>query len=137
MAHRTFGGIPVKAASQINANVPVSFLRTASALSETVYRTGSTNEWVLGMTFATVASPGDPVTLIRPGEVGKGIAGASLGAGAHVALGSTNGILIPLGASGIASPASTGEARYIVGQALKNAAAGDIIPVYVNPMQLV
>jgi hypothetical protein len=141
MAHRTYGGIPVKAASQINQWVPVSFLPAGSALSETVYRTGSLGEFSVGLAFATVASPGDPVTLIHMGEVGKGIAGASLGAGAIVAVGSTNGILIPQIPSGLSTAlgSAVGAAglRWSVGIALKNAAAGDIFPVYVKPDQII
>jgi hypothetical protein len=141
MAHRTFGGIPVKAASAIANWVPVTFLPPGSALSETVVRAGSVNDFPLAMTQATVASPGDPVQLGRPGEVTKAIAGASLGAGAIVAVGSTNGILIPLLPSGLSTAlgSAVGAAglRWSVGVALKNAAAGDIFPVYLKPDQIV
>lgn len=141
MAHRTQGGLPVKAASAIAQFAPVSFLPAGSALSEVVYRTGSLIEMSIGLAFATVASPGDPVTLIHPGEVGKGIAGASLGAGAPLVVGSTNGILIPQLASGLSTALGSAlgalAARWSVGIAVKNAAAGDIFPVYVKPDQII
>ena len=137
MSHRTYGGIPVKAASAINIRVPVSFLPAASALSETVYRTPSINQLSIGLAQATAASPGDPVTLVHPGEVGWGVAGASLGAGALVGVGSTNGILIPLTPSNIASSADGSGLRYSVGIALKNAAAADEFPVFVKPDQII
>jgi hypothetical protein len=137
MAHNLQGRQPVKAASAIAQYVPVTFLAGASALSETVQRTGSFNELSFGVTLATVASPGDPVSIAMPGEVVKGIAGASLGAGALVAVGSTNGILIPQIASGGPASANLVAVRWGVGIAVKNAAAGDYFPVYLNPAQIV
>ena len=134
MAHRTLGGIPIKAASAIANWVPVSFLPAGSALSETVVRAGSLNNFPFAMTQATVASPGDPVQLAHQGEVCKAIAGASLAAGDFVGVGSTNGILIPQAASAAATAMLP---RYIVGMALKNAVAGDIFPIYLNPEQIV
>lgn len=128
--------LPLVAASAIAQWVPVQFLQGASALTETVIRNGSWNILALGMTIATVASPGDPAAVAYDGVV-KGIAGASLGAGARVAVGSTNGVLVPVGASGVASPASTGEARYVVGLSLYNAAAGDVFSFLVDPDQIV
>lgn len=125
--------VPQKAASGIAQYVPVMFLPGGSALSETVQRAGSVNDDVFGMTIATVASPGDEVAVAISGQV-KGIAGASLGAGARLAVGSTNGILVPLLASAGAAPTA---ARYIVGRALKNAAAGDVFPVQVQPEQFI
>lgn len=138
MAHYHEGdGLPLKAASAISQWVPVQFLQGASALTETVIRAGSINVAAFGMTIATVASPGDPVSVVPPGYVTKAIAAASLGAGAVVGVGSTNGHLIPLAASGVASPASTGEARYSVGVALYNAVDADVFSVFVDPRQIV
>lgn len=128
--------IPLKAASGIAQYVPVAFLAGGSALSETVIRAGSINDDVLGMTIATVASPGDEVAVAVAGVV-KGVAGASLGAGCRVAVGSTNGILIPLAASGGPASVNVVATRYAVGRALKNAAAGDLFPVLLQPEQVV
>lgn len=128
--------IPLKAASAIGQYVPVAFLAGGSALSETVIRAGSINDDVVGMTIATVASPGDEVAVAFSGQV-KGIAGASLGAGARVAVGSTNGILIPLAASGGPASVNVVATRYSVGRAAKNAAAGDLFPVILQPEQIV
>jgi hypothetical protein len=137
MAHKTeSAGLPFTAASGIAQWVPVQALQGGSALKETVIRNGSWNVEALGFTLATVASPGDPVAVVVDGIV-KGTAGASLGTGARVAVGSTNGILVPINASGVASPASTGEARYSVGKSLYNAVAGDVISVLVDPSQIV
>lgn len=125
--------LPMKAASAIGQYVPVMFLPGGSALSETVQRAGSINDDCFGMTIATIASPGDEAAVAIFGEV-KGLAGASLGAGARLAVGSTNGILIPLLASAGAAPTA---ARYIVGRAAKNAAAGDWFPVILDAAQFI
>lgn len=131
--------LSLKAASAIAAYVPVSFLQGGSALDETVIRTGSTNEFAVGFTGATIATYGMPVNVILSGRA-KGIAGASLGAGAVLGVGSTNGILIPIGPSGLPAHVASGgavDARFTVGRALKNAAAGDIFDVYVDTDQII
>lgn len=126
---------PLKAASAIAQYVPVMFLPGASALTEVVQRAGSINDDVFGMTIATIASPGDEVAVAFGGQV-KAVAGASLGAGARVGVGSTNGILIPITPSGAASVAAY-PLRYVVGRAVKNAAAGDIFTIVLQPEQIV
>jgi hypothetical protein len=141
MAHNQEGfRLPMRAASAIAQYVPVRFVGDAqtgagSAVDETVVRTGSFNEDVLGMTLATVASPGGEVAVQVEGVI-KGIAGASLGAGARVGVGSTNGILIPLTPSNIASSANGSGLRFAVGKALVNAAAGDNFAVLIQPEQI-
>lgn len=137
MAHIQEGQrIPLKAASGIAQYVPVTPVPAGSSLSETVYRAGSLNDIPLGFTTATTASPGDEVSVMFSGVV-KGVAGASLGAGAPVAVGCVNGILIPIAASG--GPASFNQiaVRWSVGIALKNAAAGDYFPVLLKIDQIV
>lgn len=143
MAHKTEGfELPLKAASAIAQYVPVRFVGDAhggfggSSLSETVVRTGSWNELALGMTIATVATYGQEVA-VQVNQVTKGVAGASLGAGAPVGVGSTNGILVPLLATGGAASANLVGTRFAVGIALKNAAAGDFFPLLVKPDQIV
>jgi hypothetical protein len=141
MAHYTPGkGEPFKAASVIAAFVPVSFLPAGSSLDETVVRTGSYNEFSVGFTQATVASAGDPAMVVMDGRA-KGIAGASLGAGAPLVVGSTNGILIPLLPSGLSTAlgSAIGAAglRYQVGRAATNAVAGDVFTVIVDVDQII
>lgn len=131
--------VSLKAASAIAAYVPVSFLAGGSALSETVIRAGSVNEFAVGFTIATTATYGLPVAVAVRGRV-KALAGASLGAGALLGVGSTNGVLIPIGPSGLpAHVASAGavDARFAVGRALKNAAAGDTFDVLVDCNQII
>lgn len=134
MAHKTEGfTLPLKAASAIAQYVPVTPVPAGSSLSETVYRAGSLNDMPIGFTIATIATYGLEVGVVVSGVV-KGVAGASLGAGALVGVGSTNGILIPQAASFAATAMAL---RWAVGVALKNAAAGDYFPVLVKPDQIV
>lgn len=128
------GRVPLHAASGMGAFVPVQFLQGGSALGETVMQAPTWNVLQFALTQATVASPGDPVEIFQQADVGKGIAGASLGAGAFVGVGSTNGVLAPL-APVAAGP--TGLPRWAIGVALSNAAPGDIFSVYVTPAQIV
>lgn len=140
MAHTQIEGRPpLKAASAMRAYAPIAFVVAGaggSVLSETVLPAGSFNDFAFGITSATVASAGDPVSYWSPHDVGKGIAAASLGAGAFVVVGSSNGVLIPLTPSWGASVAAAAAPRYRVGIALKNAVAGDFFPVYISPQQL-
>lgn len=141
MAHNVEGfRIPAVAASAIAQYVPVRFVGDpnvsgGSALSETVVRAGSINEAAFGMTTASAPTYGVEISVQVDG-VTKGVAGASMGAGARLGVGSTNGILIPLGASGAASVANY-PLRYAIGWALKNAAAGDFFPVLIDPDQII
>lgn len=141
MAHNVDGfRLPMRAASAIAQYVPVAavgdqFNRAGSALSETIIRAGSFNEFPLGFTTATGASPGQDISVQVTGVV-KGIAGGSLGAGALLAVGSTNGILIPRSPSGGPASANLLRVEWVVGYALKNAAAGDLFPVVIKPDQI-
>lgn len=125
---------PLKAASTMGAYLPITFLLGGSSLSETVRLAATWSEIQFGLTLATVVAAGDPVQFAPLGDVAKGIAGASMGAGAFVGVGSTNGVLAPLAA---VAAGPTGAARYAVGITMKNAAIGDIIPVFLTPQQIV
>ncbi|HEY8723441.1 MAG TPA: hypothetical protein VIL92_06230 [Gaiellaceae bacterium] len=134
MAHITEGfRLPLKAASAIAQYVPVTPVPAGSSLSETVYRAGSINDMPLGFTTATVGTYGQEVS-VQVNGVTKGIAGASLGAGALLMVGSTNGILIPMAPSAAATAMAL---RWTVGVALRNAAAADIFAVYIRAEQIV
>lgn len=139
MAHNKGGGRPgFVAASAIPQYAPVMFLAGGSALSETVKIVASQNDFPIGVTLATAASPGDPVTVAAIGEEVKMIANASLGAGAFVAVtATTNGGVGPITPSGVASGGASVNLRYSVGIAMKNAAAGDYFPVLLKPDQIV
>lgn len=134
MAHSNVAGaLPFKAASSISQWVPVIGLEGSSSIDETVRAQGSINQFPIGMTIATVASPGDPVSVAMVGSKAKAIAGASLGAFTPVQIGSTNGILVPVARGGGA--ASTINQQ--IGWAVQSAAAGDVFTIFVDPKQIV
>ena len=125
--------IPLFGASAISAKVPVTFVAGAS---QTVVRTGSFNELSVSFTISAVASPGDAAQILMGGII-DAVAAASLGAGARVAVGSTNGRLIPLAASGGPASANLVAVRYTVGIALENAADAGSFKCLVDPGQVV
>jgi hypothetical protein len=90
------------------------------------------------MTIASVATYGYEVAVVVDGIV-KGVAAASIGAGARVGVGSTNGALGVVGPSGVggASLAAAAPLKFSIGRALKNAAPGDFFPVLIQPEQIV
>lgn len=122
------------AASALIPYQPVSLLGGASALDDTVVRSGSVNDLPIGFTVASVAAGAAAAILL--GGVAKGVAAASLGNGALVGVGSTNGRLIPLTASGAASVANY-PVRYIVGVALEDAVDAGEFKVLLRPSQLI
>lgn len=122
---------PLKGASAIAQWVPVKGLEGSSSIDETVIAAGSFNDFAIGLSIATVASPGDPAAIVTDGRA-KAIAGASLGAFTPVAVGSTNGILIPIARGAVASAV-----KNAVGYSLHAAAAGDIFTIFVKPEQIV
>lgn len=132
------GRLPLKAASAMGAYLPVTLSLGgslgASPVSETVRLAPSSNFPLIGMSAATVVTAGDAIELFQRGDVGKGIAGASIGAGAFVGVGSSNGVLAPIlpvdaGPSGLP--------RFALGICLSNAAAGDFISIEINPGQII
>ena len=119
---------PLIAASQINQWVPVRGLGTASSRDEYVMAYGGSANAVIGMSIATVASPGEPVAVVTAGRA-KGIAAGSVGAWS------------PLGqnASGLLAPLVAGAAASVlqqqVGISVEAAAAGQIFTILVSPQQ--
>lgn len=130
-----------KAASAINAGQAVAYLGAltpGSTLDETVVPCPSFNIYAIGVARATVATPGLPVDVDLSGYV-KMIAAASMAPGAFVAVGSTNGVVIQIKASNIASAADGVGAglRFILGYAETAAVAADIFTVRLNPSLLI
>jgi hypothetical protein len=127
--------ITARAASAINAHQPVAYVGAVtpgSAVDELVVPVGSLNIDVLGVSRATVATVGMPVTIDLPPGLVKVIAAASLGAGSRVAVGSTNGRLVPVALGAVAS-----QVKHSVGVAVLNASDGDIFTVLLKPEQIV
>jgi hypothetical protein len=128
MAYIQDGPPALYAASAMPQFVPFTFLSGGSSLSETVRQSASLNDLQFGITRATVA-PRESISYFAPGGVGKAIACASLGAGALVTVGSTNGKLVPIAAS-------SGIYAWAVGVAVHNAQPNDIFAVYISPSLL-
>lgn len=112
--------LPKVAASAIRAGEPV---RSSASSNNQVLPVGTTNVAVLGVALATAASPGDAVAVDTEGVVIVR-ACASIGPGALVAIGSTNG-RIALAASG----------AQIIGRSEVSAEDGDYFSVLLKPSQ--
>jgi hypothetical protein len=120
--HRTsFPGI---AASAINAGAVVT-LDTTGDVQRQVISTGSMTVEPFGIALATAVNPGDGVAVFDLGNVVKGIAVASIGAGQDVNIASTGGQL-GIVASGF----------FRVGRSVTAAAAGETFSLYVNPRRV-
>src|SRR2546430_1967005 len=125
-----------RAASAILAMQPVALLGSltaGSALDETIVPQGSWNIFPIGVARASAAI-GAAVTVDLANSFAKCVAGASIGAGAFVSVGSTNGVV---GQFGITGGGSTVSQRFALGIAEQNAAAGDIFTVQVRPQYIV
>lgn len=117
----------------------------ASAFLEGVVLAGNGNEKVsaastvnvspVGLSIATVATYGKAVGVLVQG-VGKAVLMASVGAWSRVGVGNASGALGPVTPSG-AAVASGAAPAYSVGLTLKAGVAGDIVPVYVRPEQII
>jgi hypothetical protein len=116
--------ISQRAASAVRAYAGVGVAAAGSQLDESVIPAAS-GITPLGVTRASHAA-NDSCEVITYG-VAKMIAGASIGAGAPLGLGSLGAIAL-VAAGGVGS-APVG----VVGKALVNAAAGDVFSVLVNP----
>lgn len=107
-------------ASAVLAYQAVGALAAGSQLDDTVIPAASGGA-ILGVTRASHAA-NDACEVIVLG-VAKMIAGASLGAGAALAVGSQGKVVVPAASAPISS----------VGKSLTNGVAGDIIAVFLNP----
>lgn len=126
-------------ASAMGQYLPV-FMNLASSRDRVAVPAGTIADDVIGLTRATVGTYGLAETVVV-GGFAKAIAAASLGAGARVAVGSTNGKLIPITPSGIGtglgSALGAADIRYMIGRSLEAAAAGAIFTVLLDPGQVV
>lgn len=116
--------INARAASAIQQGQAVGALVAGSQLDESVIPVAS-GGIAIGVSRAS-AAVGDAVTVI-PFGITKMKAGASLGAYTPLAVGSLAGNVVVPAAS---APLS------VIGNSLVNAAAGDVIPVFVHPTYL-
>jgi hypothetical protein len=112
--------LPRVAASAVAAGQPV---RTSASAAMQVVPLPSANQRVLGIAVATAATYNTGVAVQTEG-VAKCVAGASVGVGALLAQGSSNGALVP---------AITASAHFIVGESQGAAAAGEYFSVLLKP----
>src|SRR5262245_50373995 len=121
---------PAIAASQINQWVAVFGLPVASSRDEYVFAYQASSAAALGISIATVPSPGEPVAFVTAGRT-KGIAAAALGAWTPVGA----------NASGLLGPITKGAAgSYLaqnqVGMSVEAAVTGQVFTIIVNPQQV-
>lgn len=130
MAFRRVNDVmPCIAASAINYGQAVAL--DVGDVQRQVLPLGTNTLEAFGLALATAVNPGDPVSVhgFLSGNVEKVVAGASLGHGADIGIGSTNGALAPIvGASGVA--------KWRVGKSMTAAAVGETFSLYVAPRQL-
>lgn len=119
-------------ASAMGAYLPV---KSSASTARAAVPAASINDKLIGFVQATVGTYGIAQN-VQVGGVVKAIAAASLGPGALVAIGSSNGRLIPVVASGAASVANY-PVRHIAGIAEEGAADGGIFSVLLDPAQIV
>lgn len=118
--------LPFTAASAI---VPLRPVKLDSAANRQVILASGVGHEPQGVTGDATALQGESVTVYGRGAIVAAVAAASLGAGADVGIGSTNGALGPIsGASGVT--------KWAVGKSVESAAAGEKFSVYVDPRQL-
>lgn len=120
-------------ASAMGANLPV---KSSASTARGAVPAGSINDRVLGFTPATVGTY-NLAQNVQLGGAAKAIAAASLGPGALVAIGSSNGRMIPVVPSGGPASANLVRVAYTVGIAEHGAADGETFTVLLDPAQLV
>lgn len=124
-----YKGFPAIAGSAIRPGEVVKF---GGAVERGVIPIAATSsEFAVGVIDTRVgsAAPGDAVTVYEVGAVVEGLAVASMGVGAEVAVASTNGGFAPV-------TAASGVARNSVGVVQTPAAAGEYFALYVRPRAL-
>jgi hypothetical protein len=114
-------------ASAIGAYLPV---KSSASTARGAVAAASLNDNLLGFVQGTVGTYGVAYAVQTRG-VCKAIAAASLGPGALVAVGSSNGRLIPVAATPVPSLV-----RYAAGISEEGAADGNTFSVLLNPSQL-
>ena len=131
--------ISAKLASAVGAYLPV-FAPVGSSRDEVVVPAGSVNHEVIGLTRATVGTYNEAAPIVVFG-IAKAYAAASIGAGALVGVGSTNGRLIPVIPAGLSTAlgSALGAAglKFAVGRSLHAVAADGAFSVLVDPRQII
>lgn len=114
---------PFKAASLI---LPFQPVRLSASVAGAVIPAATHNVEAHGINGNATRAVGDAITVYGENSVVEAVAGASLGPGTDVAVGSTNGVLAPVAAA-------SGVIRNRLGKSLEGAAAGEKFSIYVRP----
>lgn len=109
--------------------LPYQPVRLSASVAGAVIPCGTWNLEAQGINGPATGAVGDAITVYANDSIVEAIAGASVGPGADVAVGSTNGVLAPVAAA-------SGVVRNRVGKSLEGAAAGEKFSVYVNPARM-
>lgn len=117
--------LPFTNASAISGPVPVKLDTTARKVTLAATNNVEIQGFVSNASYAAA----EAVTVYGEGAVVEAIAAASLGAGADIAIASTNGAVGP-------AAAASGVAKFRVGRSLEAAAAGEKFSLYVKPDRL-
>lgn len=126
---------PIVAGSPINPRVPVQLGGTSGLLA---FPAGSMNVRPFGMNGAasagnpSAALPGETFTVYEELNIVKAKAGASLGAGAEVAVGSDNGTFWPVAAASLFAASG----HWTVGLSQTAAAANETFALYIKPRKV-
>jgi hypothetical protein len=117
---------PFKAASLVLPYTPV---KLSASVAGAVVPCGTWNEEPQGFNSSATRAVDVAITVLGADSVVEGIAAASVGPGADVAVGSTNGKLAP-------AAAASGVVRWRVGKSIEGAAVNERFSLYVNPQRL-
>lgn len=131
--------LPFNAASDIPGFAPVK-LFGASAGVRTVVGIATTNEEPIGITGESGAPGGRAITVYPPGQIMRGIAGATITSGGDIGV---VGATTVAGASGnysqpLLGPVSgaSGGRVWRLGSSVQPVVPGQVFSFYVNPRQL-
>lgn len=120
--HQDKHTLPIQTLVDLNPRTPVKLAGTSGLL---VTAAASANDEVFGFTNAATYLAGEIAAVYFSQNIVKARAGASVGAGAGLIVGSSNGVVIP---GGVAA-----SGHFLAGQSMSAAAAGEIVSVFVNP----
>lgn len=132
-------GLPLFAASDVPGLSPVKFFGGSAGI-KTVVACATANEEPIGFTGQVGALGGLPLSVLKPGDLAQGVAGATVLSGADVCV---TGATTVVGGSGSFSQPLQGPARgasgsvvWRTGTAVAPANPGDVFTYLFSPRQL-
>jgi hypothetical protein len=122
-----YAGLPAFAGSIVRPNEAVKW--AAGSSERRVVPVTASTDLAIGVNGEATAAVDAPLTVYEIGSIREVLAAASVGAGANVAVASSNGGVAPVAAA-------SGVIRAAVGQSVTPAAAGEYFSLYVRPIAL-